>query len=343
MHKIRGGEFEISPALLKSKNNKNGMPEGFLYSSGRAALYHILQNVKIHFPIIDTILLPDYLCRSIIETVKLCCYKIKYYKLTDELTICKEKFCKLYTQRDAVLVINYFGISDTEIQIEYIQQLDAQSCIILDNVQAFYEMYNPTLASYSFTSFRKWFPTPDGAVVKTKMKDMFISHGANTFAKYKVCGSILKNFRNTIVSDDIYLSLFDEGEQLITQNMNAKISDISVSIFSNLDIMKIAVQRKKNAKWIIDSLTKIGVEPVLNLKKDKVPLFVPIRIARRDYIRDQLFYKGFLCPIHWPVYENVINNENKIYTNELSIIIDQRYSKKDMLQIAKIIKQCLFI
>jgi hypothetical protein len=342
MYKIRGGEFEINPSILKDKYKENRIPEGFLYSSGRAALYHILQNIRLHFPIIDTILLPNYLCNSIVETVKLCRYKIKYYELTEGLTIDRTKFCSLYTKREAVLVINYFGLSDTEIQIEYIQQIDTQSCVILDNVQAFYEIYNPTQANYSFTSFRKWFPTQDGAIVQTKMQDMFMPQEENTFVKHKIAGAILKSFRDIIVSDDIYLSLLDKGEQLITQNFNAKISDISMSIFSNLDITKIAVQRKKNARWVVDNLAKIGLKPVINVPEDKIPLAVPILITNRNYIRDQLFRKGFLCPVHWPVSNN-ITERGEIYTKELSIIIDQRYKKKDMMQIVEIIKECLFI
>lgn len=342
MSRIIGGEFEIDPVSLKSQvkwDDSNGL----YYSSGRAALYYILENIRQQSSLIDTILLPDYLCESIIETVNLKGYKIKYYELTDQLTIKRENFSKLYSGKEAVLLINYFGLVNTEEQVEYIRTLDSYSCIILDNVQAFYDMGNQTKANYSFTSFRKWFPIPDGALVKTKEVGVSSPKGENKFVEYKTAASILKNCRNENVKlDDIYLNLFDKGEQLIPANMDAQMSTVSKLIFSNLDFDSIAIRRIENAKFIISELKELGINPLLNLKENKVPLFVPIKLNARDLIRVKLAEKGIFCPVHWPVIiPDQLLKGREMFEKELSIVIDQRYNIQDMSQIIAIIKQCL--
>jgi len=339
---IIGGEFEIDPVSLKNQMKWDDS-NGLYYGSGRVALYYILENIRQQSSRIDTILLPDYLCESIIETVNLKGYKIKYYELTDQLTIKREQFSKLYSGKEAVLLINYFGLVNTEEQAEYIRTLDPCSCIILDNVQAFYEMGNQTKANYSFTSFRKWFPTPDGALVKTKEPGISLPKGENKFAEYKIAASILKNCRNENVNlDDIYLDIFNKGEQLISTNMDAQMSDASKLIFSNLDFDSTAIRRIENAKFIINELKELGINPLLNLEENRVPLFIPIKLHARDLIRIKLAKKGIFCPVHWPVMiPDQLLKGKEMFEKELSIVIDQRYNIQDMSQIIIIIKQCL--
>lgn len=341
MSKVIGGEFEINPALLKHKKELNE-DSGYYYSSGRAALYYILENITQTQPQIDTILLPDYLCESIIKTVSYKNLKIKYYELTDQLTLDKNNFSKVYSGGEIVLVINYFGLANTGTQIDYIRSLDSQSCIILDNVQAFYEMTNQTKANYSFTSFRKWFPVPDGALVKTKEQGMFFPKIENVFSKYKIAGSFLKKFRDDNVNfDGVYLSLFDKGENLIFSDLASKISITSKTIFSKLDLSSIAWHRKENAKFIIEELACLGIKPIIDFNEEKVPLFIPIKISGRNMIRSRLAEKGIYCPIHWSTNSDTLSKGKEMAKNELSIVIDQRYNKQDMIRIISIIKQCL--
>ncbi len=161
MKKI-GGEFEINPRLLKIQD-VTLLENEFLVGSGREAFFDILYFLKNKFNI-KNLLLPDYLCESIYLTAKKLEIQIIYFHINDNLAIDKYKFP--YSSNNAILVINYFGLCDVNIDIDWLKENFNDCFVILDNVQAFYEMDKPTNADFSFTSLRKTFPVPDGGWIK---------------------------------------------------------------------------------------------------------------------------------------------------------------------------------
>jgi len=316
---IIGGEFDIDISIWARQNSvfKNGT----FYSSGRAALFNILTFVKKNIDI-KYILLPDYLCDSILDVLKNFNYEIKFYALDKNQ----------YIKPSIVLIINYFGCIDCSSQISFIKKIDSAACIIEDNVQAFYAMFNESDADFSFTSFRKQLPVPDGAWVKSKYNNLPNTVKSNSFAQYKIAGGVLKHLRKINSFDDqLYLDLFDKGEDKINENYESRISDVSLNIISGLDLEMISILRKRNAKYILEGLTRLNIKPIVNYSDNFVPLFVPIRLKNRDVIRKALFNESIFCPIHWPVSSiKSLNRAEELAQTELSLVIDQRYTLEDM-------------
>ena len=60
---------------------------------------------------------------------------------------------------------------------------------------------------------------------------------------------------------------------------------------------------------------------------------VPIILKNRNNIRKSLMANNIFLPVHWPI--NNFNASSKLAKalsdNELSLVIDQRYSEKDMI------------
>jgi hypothetical protein len=335
MIKSIGGEFEIDPNLLKERKSTIWTNE-YLVASGRDALFSILYVLRAKFEI-KAILLPDYLCKSIIDTALKLNYKLDFYKLNENLTIDREKFI-LKTNKLVILIINYFGLIDVNEEIDWLKNKYPNIFIILDNVQAFFEMNKITDADFVFTSFRKTLPVPDGGWVKSKYNlDPFweLKKSKNKFSVYKLLGAILKYYSHQVeMPDDFYLNLFYEGEKLIdSYSLPRDISYYTLSIMNNIDLNKIKNGRCRNASLFQQKIENCGIKQLIKYNEGHVPLFLPIMLSNKDLIKKKLEDKRIYLPSHWPVekeFSEFLYMGSLVYQSELSLVIDQRYSTKDI-------------
>lgn len=339
MNKVIGGEFEIDLSNIKDSCN---FGHSITFSTGRAAFFHILKLLNSNYGY-KKILLPDYLCESIIDAVKKCRLQFDFYNVNFDLSINFESLNSIYSNDHIVLFINYFGCIDIENNISIIRKSFSDACIISDNVQAYYAMNKLSKADFSFTSFRKTFPTPDGAFVNSLWKGLDILTESNTFLASKALGGILKfSARNNDLNDHLYLNFFDEGEKNIDSSYFSPMSEFSKLIFSGLDLDKIAAVRRENAIFLLKGLREINVDPIIADIKNYVPLFVPIRIPNRDEVRRRMFLERIYLPVHWPNPKNLkLNRAGELSTSELSLIVDQRYSINDMEKVLNMLVKFL--
>ena len=337
MQKVIGGEFDLDITnmgkLLSSKNSS-------LFSSGRAALYHILKKASKGNQY-KTILLPDYLCESIIQSAQKTNIAINFYKINEDLTINFNYLESKLFDDSIVLLVNYFGCIDIGKQITAVRAINNNACIIADNVQAFFSMQDSKDADYSFTSFRKIFAIPDGALVYSNHGELDIVSDENTFVGHKIAGGVLKHFAEcNSIDDSLYLKYLNIGEKAIDQNYNSVASEFSQILYEKLDLCSIAIRRKNNFSFLNSELLKLGITPILMNYHHQVPLFLPIRIKNRDSVRRQMFAQNIYCPVHWPCPEGfALARAEELSKNELSLIVDQRYDENDMKRIIDIIKK----
>lgn len=338
--KIIGGEFEIDVQKqdpLESCFDKSV----FAYSSGRSALFYILTDAKERLQV-DTVLLPNYLCSSIVRTAQSAGLNVVFYELNNELEIDCVKFSQLYRSNCAVLLINYFGLKCLDSQITYVRSLNDSAVIIEDDVQAFWEFdKNLGAVDYKFTSLRKTFALPDGGFVKSKYCMKKVDE-LNTFYQYKLAGSVLKMLRQpNFYGDQLYLEMFEKGESLIDEDISKGMSVFSKERYSQVDFGKIQKTRKRNASVILDGLRSLGVETLLPVDGDKTPLCIPVYLNNRNNVRKYLFQHNVFFPVHWPLDGMNLNKGAELADKELSIVIDQRYLETDMTYILNLLGDAL--
>jgi hypothetical protein len=339
MSKVIGGEFEIDYKFSRKINKEvpGELEGGYLYSSGRAAILHII-NFSVGLGT-KKILLPDYLCDSIVDAVKLTSLPFEFYTINSDLSINTDSVKELINDESIILFINYFGGLDVHSEVKKIKSINSKASVILDNAQAFFSMFETYDVDFMLTSFRKQLPVPDGAWVQTRFDGLFECSAPNSFAQYKLGGGILKSIhRSEDVSDEVYLDLFRKGDSLILKNVYGRISDITITILNDLDFTSIRQRRIENSQYLIDGLQKLGISPILDFKNNSVPLFVPVFFNNRDHLRHELRKNGIYSPAHWPKCEEVTHLDKKLYRDELSLVIDQRYTKRHMNKILSIIK-----
>lgn len=336
-----GGEFQIAVTdILNAQNRHFNAPDVYAYSSGRAALYQILKFLKQEKEITH-ILLPDYLCSSVLVPIKELGLEYSFYPIDEQLELIESEFSKCYKKDIAVLLISYFGLKEIFSQIKFIKGIDENAIIIEDDVQAYYEFKKPLDGvDFKFTSLRKTFAVPDGGLVKTKHHLPKVKM-PNTFGQYKAAAALLKSMREGNFNDQIYLELFEKGESLIDSEQECGMSQIAEKLYSFMNEDHVKVRRLNNARYLIDELKKIGIEPLLPLKEDYVPLFVPIILKNRDKIRKTMFQKEIYCPVHWSLDGMEIKRGKEMAKEELSLIIDQRYGRREMDEIISVLKDTI--
>ena len=333
-----GGEFQIAVTdILNAENRHLEAPDVYAYSSGRAALYQILKCLKQERNV-SSVLLPDYLCSSILVPVQKLELDLFFYPINEQLELEKASFAKLYKKGAAILIINYFGLQDLSAQIKLIRGVDEDAIIIEDDVQAYYEFKKPLGdVDFKFTSLRKTFAVPDGGLVKTNYKLPKVEC-PNMFGQYKAAAALLKSMREGNFNDIIYLEMFEKGESHIDAELECSMSLIAEKLYSYVDEERVKVRRLNNATYLLEQLMPLGIKPVLPLTDNHVPLFIPILLKNRDVVRKAMFRHKIFCPVHWPLDGMDVMRGGQFSKEELSIIIDQRYGRKEMDEIIAIIK-----
>lgn len=238
MGDIIGGEFSILEESLNQKNRNE--KKDITLSSGRCALFAILKELEYEIGK-RGVLLPNYLCESITNTVRDAGWRYSFYTINENLHIDFESL-KNIKNYDAIVLINYFGMIMLNDDINRLKSIMPELVIIEDDVQAFFEL-NVSIADYSFTSLRKWFPCPDGAEIKaTKKLNRNIELHDNNWAQYKLAGNILKNY-SEYIDDGIALALLNKGEEVLNGEYLSPCSVATKTIFTSLELNEIANKR----------------------------------------------------------------------------------------------------
>lgn len=333
-----GGEFPIAVTdILNAKVSFHLEEDCYAYASGRAALYQILKYLKEQKQITH-VLLPDYLCSTILVPIHKLGVSYSFFPLNEKLELEIDTFRQAYRKDVAVLLINYFGLQDLTSQINHIRSVDEKAIIIEDDVQAYYEFIKPLGdVDFKYTSLRKTFAIPDGGFVKTN-HPLPIIDKSNTFGQYKAAAGFMKAMRNGCFDDDVYLDISKIGNSKIDDELECGMSLISQKLYAIADIEDVNQRRISNARYLLGKLEEMGIKPLLPLHDDKVPLFLPITLNNRDEVRRKMFEHEIFCPVHWPLEGMDVKLGKELAKTELSLIVDQRYGEKEMDLILSLIK-----
>lgn len=344
-----GGEFEIGPALLTPTRRLFDPRTAF--ASGRAALHAIVADaVRRHD--VGLVLLPDYLCRSMVVAVEDAGCAYDYYPVSDDLRPDVDVLSARLSaegRRTAVVLVDYFGLVDPLEDASVLGRLSPRPVIVLDQSQSALAFSLPDGADYSFTTYRKSLPTPDGAPVLTRRGGLTPPTDLEApFVEGKLAGNEIKARAEAEgLPDEAYLVPEHEAECLLDDGRfyERRMSDTSATILGNLDLEAVAARRRENFATLAASIGDLGVMPIRELRDRTVPLFLPVLLPERDRVRAVLASKRIFCPVHWPWPRGLTieprNRDSRLWREELSLVIDQRYGSTEMALIADALAQAL--
>ena len=336
--KIIGGEHKIDPNALQCRINRTVSPR---FSLGRTCLHAILASLQSE---ISCLLLPDYLCYSVVEVPLKMKMPIAHYHISTDFMPDYEDVRKKINEnigKMGIVLISYFGIVDLNDSIHSIREEFPDVILIVDDVQNYFGFGKHYDYDYCFTSYRKWFALPDGADILQKNNNMKLEYCYQSnpeYAVYKTAGNLLKN-NTEMLGDSFSLELIEKGEEMMDESYLYSCSEIGRSLYQRVDTELAARKRKENAEYLHKGLQRLNIEHLYD--SSKIPLFIPIIHKNRNQIRKALFADNVFPPVHWPVIDADAQGNNELYEIELSLICDQRYDEEDMERILRGIENAL--
>lgn len=352
MNREIGSEFWVDGVPLKSKFKIPKWLEKFgnivLTSSGRGALSLLLQQIK---PDIKTVLLPAYICDSVITPFMEMGYECFFYDIDKGLKLDIESLLK-YENIGIFVHMGYFGFQ-TNSNLEFvIKHFKKKSTIIVEDVThtlfSNYQRYEEN--DFYLGSIRKWFGLPSGGFLASNQIELDEVHYENKhFVQIRKVALLLKE--KYIETDEQgfkerFLSQFEIAEEILDNDVNPyRIDELSLNIINVLEDEVLVGKRRENYNFLLENLNKVDFLQILlpALDNDTCPLFFPILIkSERNQVRRKLIEEKIYCPVHWPIPLQINTSKYKkskeLYNSELSIPCDQRYDIEDMERIVSVIK-----
>lgn len=308
-----GGYFELDRYQLPMLHEK-----ALKFNCGRNCLAYLIEKRKI-----EKILLPYYICDSVIDICKKYKTDIVYYHIDPNFM---PKDIKI-DEKTYLYVVNYFG------QLTYKEKQKLKQKykkIIIDNTQAYFD--KPLKNCDNLYSSRKYFGVPDGAVLYTD-----IISGYNSL-KNEIVFDRMKHIlgRYEKSASEFYKDFVENDDHFCSCSIK-KMSKVTENLLHAIDYKSVRKIRNKNYKYLYKNLIKINK---LNLKKVNGAYCYPLYIENADVVRNIMIENNIYVPTLWP---NVVSDfdketlEYKYAKNILPLPCDQRYNLNDMKRMIEII------
>ncbi len=349
MRRRIGGEMQLQGrnglAAVKKQVLRVPKAHHLWLDTGRSALTVILREILKRGGRREA-WLPAYCCESAVAPFHALGFRVNFYSMGPGL----QSLPLLPGKKGATfLYIHYFGMKTKRIS-NWIRQSKIKDSffVIEDCVQASLNENVGNEGHFSFTSYRKFLPQPDGALLNSDMPlDFLLQAPDKRFISGKLTGKLLRG-RNG--DERIYLKMFEEAECLLKYSPPRRMSRLSVALMACADLGNARLARRRNWRFLSDLLRKNGlgrkVKPLYpRLNNGDVPLGFPVMVsgALRDRLRAYLAQKRIFCPVHWPLPHLSKKRrwaaEHHLSRNILTLPIDQYLGKASLRYMASCIAQ----
>ncbi|MDZ7821459.1 MAG: DegT/DnrJ/EryC1/StrS family aminotransferase [Candidatus Marinimicrobia bacterium] len=336
-----GGELYWKPSLLFSKkkfNLQNYLTTKYpnkhycLTGGGYYSIFKIID--EINFTPNDEILLPSYLCPTILLPFKKRNIKYKFFKVDKNLDIVIQVLqSKINLHTKAIFFINYFGFPPKDEAIKELKKYKNDGIIIIEDcVQSFFSDIE-IIGNYAFNSFRKFLPV-DGSVILSDEVVKCTKKKIRTtkYNIYKFIGQILRYFtveHQIFDLSNLFLKMFSKANDDYYKHEYVGINYMNKLLLSKIDIRQLIDARKQNFKALAGHFKDFAL--FWDINNNIVPLGFPIILKNRDFLREKLMSKNIFCPIHWHLdtelnlsdNEEIIDLSKQILTIPLATPIEK--------------------
>ncbi|MFR4161301.1 MAG: hypothetical protein ACLT0R_01745 [Paraclostridium sordellii] len=352
MAKEIGSEFSYSLSnIMKIINSSNNSLNKFLnvdkdyilyLNTGRSAIKYLIDNIisKKY----KKILVPSYLCSSILKSIESSNIDIEFYRVTSKLEIDLDDIKSKIDNSTCIFIINFFGFEQRKEIRNFLNEVRKSNVIIEDCTHSILSRINP-IGHYQIASMRKWIGIPDGSIIISLEHKIHrvIDLIYDEFILKRLIGQLAKNeyLVGGNIEKDKFLNLISDAEQEYDENFKiSKISDISKKILNNQDYSEIIKIRRTNYLYLLKNSEDINSIEVMykEISNNVCPLGFVVITNQRDRLRQYLAKNRIYCPIHWSlpkILSNKYEESIKLSENILTIPCDQRYTIDDMKYIIK--------
>ncbi len=277
---------------------------------GRHCLTYLIRSRKI-----ERMLLPCFICDSVINVCRKEGIRIRFYSVNDQL----HPIIQSSQQKEWVYVVNYYGqISSCEIK----ELKKMYKNLILDNTHAYFQ--SPTEGVDTIYSCRKYFGVPDGAFLYSSSR---LEENLKESISYSYMNFLLGRYEKT--AKEFYEQYRENNDRFDNEPLMA-MSKLTKNLLRAVDYIEVKIKRTKNFKYLHERFWEINY---LKLIPYDGAFMYPLYIRNGRNIRNALSEQGIYIPVLWPeVYTRCGEGslEYDMAQNILPLPIDQRYGYKEM-------------
>ena len=318
--KAIGGYFELADKDCESGT----MPiEGVALNTCRNALEYII----LQLPDAKRIFVPYYTCEAVIEPLKRLHVGYEFYHINEHLEMTKEIVLQ---EGEYLIANNYFGVKDA-----YIAELADKygGRLIIDNAQALFSPFISDIkAAYST---RKFVGVADGGFAVGVSTESSFEYESDDSSKHDSHLYIRKEKGAEVGFKDYQINECKLDNQPIR-----RMSPQTREILSHIDHEAVINQRRKNYRYLTESLGEINLLQLPSMDSFNCPMVYPFLI-NDESLRTRLIENKVFVARYWP---NVLewcspdDIEYKFANYIIPLPIDQRYGEEDMDRIINIFK-----
>ena len=335
-----GGEFYYDD---RWKTDLPSFPtDGTIFlNGGKACLTIICDYLRDHG--ISRVLLPAYLCPTIVDTLESGGLSCDYYNISPSFTIDANDLEQKLREKQAVYFINYFGFSPIPAILKTFSALrDAGRIVIEDNAQAGF--LTQVTGDFAFNSMRKLCPY-DGGYLKTShdVKPYLAAYAGRENRRLPLIRQYRRQLRDYLFDDvgerKSLEALFEQAEAVYASDAVVLGDEQERQQIEHLDWPAIKQVRRQNYITLLRSLSGINaISPVFPaLQPEIMPLGLPVyvRYGLREQLNEYLGENGIGLTIHWEdlltdlrLHGNAVAVE--MTRNILTLTIDQYTSQRQL-------------
>jgi hypothetical protein len=345
MKRFIGGEFELADLLPTAQPTE--LTQGLAGSwtvNGRSALYALLKPLKQQG--IRKILLPAYLCESVLQPVKACGFEYEYYPVDENLMAQPQP-----QKGSAVVLIHYFGWLNPATKALR-EEAGSSFLLIEDMTQAVFSSWAllDGLKSLLFFGLRKFGPAPMGGWFNRVEKLPTINQAYEALFWKSLTARMSKyiylrmDHETNAQAEQVYLELLQSVESAFDLSCEPyALQEKAKALLDGVDWAEAGTRRRNNWNHLRTCLGDLLTPFHPTLADEVVPLGYVVKCAEREKIRRSFQEAKIFCPIHWKLPEDVDAKRfpisRRLSNSLMTIPIDQRYRSEDMEYIAQTVRQ----
>jgi dTDP-4-amino-4,6-dideoxygalactose transaminase len=343
-----GGEFYYEDRWLTNKLTLT--TEGMYYLNGGQACLIVISDFLLDHKI-SSVLLPSYLCPSIVNIFERQGLAFDFYQVRKDFSIDLEDLKNKLTTNQAVYLINYFGFPHSAATRYFISDLQQKGKIVVeDNAQAGFLL--ATTGDFVFNSMRKLVPY-DGGYLITRFNmhpyiQQYINRPNNRLRLIREYREKLHPYlENGKGNYDHLVRLFTLSEQLYATDLVVLGDEVEKDHIEYLDWVGIKQARRQNYQYMSQLVKDIPeITPIFpTLLDGMMPMGFPIYFTgvSRDRVNNELGNSEIGLSIHWDdLITDQRTNRNttavEMASNIITLTIDQRVTSIQMDYLARTLR-----
>ncbi len=299
-----GGEFYDDPDWIREASTISTQGMYFL-NGGRACLAVISAYLRDHG--IKRVLLPTYLCPSIVQTFERCGVAWDDYQVNEDLSLDLADLAQKAPNFQAVYFINYFGFFHPPVTLRFFEQLRQNGILVIeDNAHAGFSDH--FTGDFVLNSIRKLAPYDGGYLLaRADLRPYIERFPALPNRRLPLIREYRRDLAGYLLDGagdyDHLVDLFERATRFYETEPVVHGDPGEREQIERLDWEGIRQARRENYAYLMEWVASIpGLTPIFpELQDDNLPMGLPVYISggARDRVYEELGRANIGLTIHW--------------------------------------------